>query len=65
MNQAGGPLGMLYLVQDTTFVSNAQSAVSRVSQPRERVKLRWKPITKADIIKMVQARRLYIQINAS
>jgi hypothetical protein len=58
MNQAGGPLGMLYLVQDATFVSNAESAASRLSRPRELVKLRWKRISKAGILRMVQARRL-------
>jgi hypothetical protein len=58
MNQAGGPLGMLYLVHDTTFVSNTETSASRSSQPRELVKLRWKRISKADILRMVQARRL-------
>jgi hypothetical protein len=57
MNQAGGPLGMLYLVQDTTFVSNTETA-SRLSKPQDLVKLRWKRISKADILRMVQARRL-------
>ena len=58
MNQSGyGSAGMLYLVQDTTFVSNAQTAASLLSKPQELVQRRWKRISKADIVKMVQARR--------
>lgn len=57
MNQDGGPPGMLYLVQDSTFVSDGAKAVSPISQARELVQLRWKRISKADILKMVQARR--------
>lgn len=42
MNQGGsGSQGMLYLVQDTTFVSNAQKAVSSLSMPQELVQRRW------------------------
>jgi len=48
---------MLYLVQDTTFVSDGAKPVSRMSLPRELVQLRWKRISKAHILKMVQARR--------
>ncbi len=58
MNQGGGgSQGMLYLVQDTTFVSNAQKAVSSLSGPQELVQQHWERISKADIVKMVQARR--------
>lgn len=58
MNQGGsGSQGMLYLVQDTTFVSNAQEVVSSLSRPQELVQRRWKRITKAEIVKMVQAKR--------
>jgi hypothetical protein len=49
--------GMLYLIQDQTFVSNAQPAVSHLSMPQELAKLRWKRISKADVRKMLQARR--------
>jgi hypothetical protein len=48
---------MLYLIQDATFVSSAQKAVTPLSKPQELVQLRWKRISKADIVKMVQARR--------
>jgi len=58
INQGGsGSQGMLYLIQDTTFVSNAQAAPSRFSKPRELVQQRWKRVTKADIFRMVQAKR--------
>jgi len=68
INQGGnGSRGMLYLVQDTTFVNNAQrvvpsansvrSVVSSLSKPQELVQRRWKRVSKADIVKMVQARR--------
>ena len=47
MNQGGsGSQGMLYLVQDTTFVSDAQKAASSLSMPQELVKRRWKRISK-------------------
>jgi hypothetical protein len=56
-NQSGyGSPGMLYLVQDTSFISNAQMAASRFSRSQELVKRRWKRISKLDIVKMVQAR---------
>jgi hypothetical protein len=58
MNQGGtGSQGILYLVQDTTFVSNAQMTAFRLFQPQELVQRRWKHTSKADIVKMVQARR--------
>jgi hypothetical protein len=57
INEDGGPPGMLYLVQDTTFVSNVQTAVSHLSMPQELVQLRWKRISKSDILKMVHAKR--------
>jgi hypothetical protein len=48
--------GMLYLVQDATFVSSAQRAVSRSAKAPDLVQRRWKCITKADIVKMMQVR---------
>jgi hypothetical protein len=58
MNLGGnGSPGMLYLIQDMTFVSAAQAATSLSFQSRELVRRRWKRISKADIVKMVQARR--------
>ncbi len=57
MNLGGnGSPGMLYLIQDMTFVSAAQAATSLSFQSRELVRRRWKRISKADIVKMVQAR---------
>jgi hypothetical protein len=47
---------MLYLVQDTTFVSNMQNAASRLTKSLELVQCRWKRISKADIVRMVQAK---------
>lgn len=48
--------GMLYLIQDPTFVSNAQVAVSPLFKPQELVKLRWKRISRADILKMLNTK---------
>jgi len=48
--------GMLYLIQDTNFVSNAQSAASAAAKPRELVRCRWKRISKSDIRKMLRER---------
>jgi len=56
INEGSGSAGMLYLVQDATFVSNAQTAVSQFSKPQESVQRRWKRFSKADIFKMVRAR---------
>jgi len=54
--EAGVP-GMLYLIQDATFVSSAPEAAFQPSNTHELVQQRWKRISKADIAKMVQARR--------
>jgi hypothetical protein len=48
--------GTLYLVQDATFVSSGPKAAFQLSKSRELVQRRWKRITKADIVKMMQAR---------
>lgn len=48
--------GMLYLVQDATFVSGAPKAAFQPSTAHELVQQRWKRITKADIAKMMRAR---------
>lgn len=50
------PGGMLFLIQDTTFVSSAKSAASSLFMPQVLVQQRWKRISKADIVKMVQAK---------
>ena len=49
--------GMLYLIQDATFVSSAPAAAFKPSNTRELVQQRWKRITKADIAKIVKARQ--------
>jgi hypothetical protein len=48
--------GMLYLIHDPGFVSSAQAAVSPLSKLQELVKMRWKRISRADILKMLNAR---------
>ncbi len=57
LNQGNGSPGMLYLIQDTSFVSNARTIISPLSEPRELVQLRWNRISTVDIVKMVQARQ--------
>lgn len=49
--------GMLYLIQDSTFVSNAPAADVTVSNRQELVQQRWKRLTKRDLLKMLRARR--------
>jgi hypothetical protein len=49
--------GMLYLVQDATFVSSAPKAAFGSSRSQELVQRRWKGISKADIVKMLGARK--------
>jgi len=49
--------GMLYLIQDSTFVSNAPAAELGVSKRQESVQQRWKRVTRRDLLKMLQARR--------
>jgi hypothetical protein len=56
MNEGSGSQGVLYLVQDATFVSGEQKAVSPLSKRQELVQRRWKRISKMDIVKMAQAR---------
>jgi hypothetical protein len=56
INYGSGSPGMLYLIQDTTFVSNAQKGASGLSKPQELVQRRWKRVTTMDIVKMVQSR---------
>jgi hypothetical protein len=51
---------MLYLIQDATFVSSAPKAAFQPSITHELVQQRWKRISKADIAKMLRARRAAI-----
>jgi hypothetical protein len=51
-----GSQGMLYLIQDSNFVHIQPAAISTTqpaesAKPTERVKLTWKPVTTADIVK--------------
>ncbi len=55
INGGSGSQGMLYLIQDTTFVSSARAAASEFSKPQETVQQRWKRLSKADILKTSQA----------
>jgi hypothetical protein len=48
--------GMLYLIQDTNFVSNAPSVASAAAKPNELVQCRWKRISKSDIRQMLRKR---------
>jgi hypothetical protein len=57
INQGSGSPGMLYLIQDTTFVANTRTAAFRSAKPQELVQCRWKRISKADIFKMLQVKR--------
>ena len=49
--------GILYLVRDADFVSSAPGAAFQLSKAQELVRRRWKHISKADIVKMVQTKR--------
>ncbi len=46
--------GMLYLISDTTFVSNAQAAKAPAAVPFELVQRRWKPISRLDLARMLR-----------
>lgn len=46
--------GMLYLISDTTFVSNAQAAVAPAATSFESVQRRWKPISRLDLARMLR-----------
>lgn len=46
--------GMIYLISDTTFVSNAQAAASPAAMPFEPVQRRWKPISRLDLARMLR-----------
>jgi hypothetical protein len=49
INGLGSP-GMLYLIQDTSFVSSAQSAAAELSKSQEFVQRRWKPLSKVSLL---------------
>lgn len=55
-NQNDGPAGMLYLIQDPNFVTNAQAAVSRSFPPQELVQRRWKGSSKTDFLRTIRER---------
>jgi IPT/TIG domain len=56
INGGSGSQGMLYLIQDTTFVSSAPRTGSLVSKAQGLVQRRWNRVSKADIVKMGQAK---------
>jgi hypothetical protein len=58
MNTGSGPAGMLYLIQDSSFVTGAQAGAFRTSEPQELVQRRWKPISTVDILRMIHAKSL-------
>jgi hypothetical protein len=57
VNQGNGSPGMLYLIEDASFVSTALAPASRSTKSQELVQRRWKAMSKADIFKMLQAKR--------
>ena len=51
----GGSFGMLYLIQDSNFVSSAPAVKASIN--RERVQQRWKPLTRANLRELIHHRR--------
>ncbi|HTS34449.1 MAG TPA: IPT/TIG domain-containing protein [Candidatus Solibacter sp.] len=56
MNVGSGPAGMLYLIQEPTLLTDASQA--GFSGHREFVRRRWRPISKADIVRRVHKAKL-------
>jgi hypothetical protein len=56
-DQTSSVPGMLYLIQDSTFVSNVSAADGGGSKKQELVQPRWKRLAKRDLLKMLRARR--------
>jgi hypothetical protein len=53
-----GSQGRLYMIHDLNFIgSNLQKAVAALAKSQELVRLRWKPISKLDILKIAQKRK--------
>jgi hypothetical protein len=48
---------MLYLIQNTSFVSSAAKVASASANPQELVQGRWKAVSQRDILTMVRARK--------
>ncbi len=55
-NYLFGTAGMLYLVEDSNFVSKAQPSSPAVINAEKRVQRRWKRISRADIVRAALAR---------
>jgi hypothetical protein len=53
---SAGGLGMLYLIEDASFVSGAPRANFSPANSQENVQQRWKRISKVDVRKMLQKR---------
>jgi hypothetical protein len=60
-NRTSGSPGLLYLVQDQAFVSNAAPAVSNaariLAKMQESVKVRWKRFSKLHGARALEARK--------
>jgi hypothetical protein len=50
----GGSYGMLYILKDAKFVSSMQRQSGRALEQEELVQRRWKPLSRADVMKMRQ-----------
>jgi IPT/TIG domain len=57
----GDPGGMLYIVDDSTFVSAGKATGSSQPQSAELVQQRWKRVSKADLAKLINRRHVKIQ----
>lgn len=53
LNEGTGSPGLLYLIQDTTLVTNAQKAAARFLRRENQVRLRWKRLSRPDIVRML------------
>ncbi len=51
----GGPGGMLYILQDSTLVSNAKPADRNTAAEMEKVQLRWKRLSKPALAQMLRS----------
>jgi hypothetical protein len=50
-----GSLGMLYVIEDSTFVSSASVVGSHLPAPQDHLLYRWKRFSRADIARMIEA----------
>lgn len=58
MSGSDGSQGRLYIIHDLNFISsNVKKAIPALAKSQEPVRLRWKPISKLDILKIAQKRK--------